>query len=68
MKVMIPEMILVVTIGIIAIINSTINHDYDPGDDFNSPVGIIAVINSTVSHIMIPVMIFAAVKRNHIND
>ena len=69
MKVMIPEMILVVTIGIIAVIlNRTINHDYDLSDYFNSSVGIIAVINGTVNHIMIPRMIFVAVRRNHIDD
>ena len=37
-------------IGIIAMINRTINHRCDSRDDFNGPFGIIAMINSTVNH------------------
>ena len=37
-------------IGIIAMINRTINHGCDSRDDFNGPFGIIAMIISTVSH------------------
>ena len=37
-------------IGIIAMINRTINHGCDSRDDFNGRFGIIAMINSTVNH------------------
>ena len=37
-------------IGIIAMINRTINHRCDSRDDFNGPFGIIAMIDSTVNH------------------
>ena len=48
---MIPEMINFISpIGIIAMINRTINYGYDSRDDFNGPFGIIAMIISTVSH------------------
>lgn len=32
-------------IGIIATINSTVNHSYDCRDDFNSPIEIMLIIN-----------------------
>ena len=47
---MIPRDDFISPIGIIAMINRTINHGFDSRDDFNGRFGIIAMINSTVNH------------------
>ena len=47
---MIPRDDFISPIGIISMINRTINHGCESRDDFNGRFGIVAMINSTVSH------------------